>query len=215
MKKFLVAFSVTCLLAACKKDNKSPDIPSVTVCNQVWMLKNLDVSKYRNGDNIPQAATDQEWKDAGSNRAGAWCYYANDPLNGESYGKLYNWFAVHDPRGLAPSGWHIPADGEWTTLYDCVDGASVAGGKLKETGTLHWESPNAGATNSSGFTALSGGLRNFDGVFYYVGKFGVWWSASDSTADLAWSRGMYHISADAGRSARSKIVGFSIRCLRD
>jgi len=188
---------------------------TVTICNQVWKLNNVNVSKYRNGDDIPQASTNQEWIDAGTNQTGAWCYFENNTANGPVYGKLYNWYAVNDSRGLAPSGWHIPSDAEWTTLYDCVGGASVAGGKLKETGTIHWNIPNAGATNSSGFTGLPGGLRNFDGTFFYIGNFGVWWSGSEGSAALAWSRGMYHISADAGRSLRPKANGFSVRCIRD
>lgn len=189
--------------------------PSVTICNQVWMLKNLEVSKYRNGDDIPQATSNQEWISAGTNQTGAWCYYENNTANGPVYGKLYNWYALNDARGLAPSGWHIASDAEWTSLYNCLNGAAVAGGKLKETGTIHWNSPNTGATNSSGFTALPGGLRNFDGTFFYIGSFGVWWTASESSAAFAWSRGMYHISADAGRSGRPKSVGFSVRCTRD
>jgi uncharacterized protein (TIGR02145 family) len=188
---------------------------SVTICNKTWMLYNLDVAKYRNGDDIPQAMTNEEWINAGNNQTGAWCYYANNSANGPVYGRLYNWYAVNDARGLAPAGWHIATDAEWTALYDCVGGALIAGGKLKATGTTHWESPNAGATNMYGFTALPGGLRNLDGVFFYVGKFGVWWSATESNAAFAWSRGMYNISEDAGWSPRPKKLGFALRCVRD
>lgn len=187
----------------------------INICNQVWMLKNLDVSKYRNGDEIPQAVSTQEWLDAEINETGVWCYFLNNTANGPVYGKLYNWYAINDSRGLAPLGWHVPSDEEWTTLYDCLGGASVAGGKMKETGTTHWNSPNEGASNSSGFTSLPGGLRNFDGVFYYIGTIGVWWSATDNGFEFAWSRGNYNISADAGRSIRPKSLGFSVRCVKD
>lgn len=102
---------------------------TVTIGSQVWMTKNLDVSTFRNGDPIPQAKTEEEWKKAGGNRQPAWCYYDNDPANGAKYGKLYNWYAVIDPRGLAPAGYHIPSDAEWTKLKDYL--GSDAGTKMK------------------------------------------------------------------------------------
>ena len=107
-------------------------IPSITICNQVWMLKNLDVSTYRNGDPIPQVTDPTTWVGL---TTGAWCYYNNDPANGAIYGKLYNWYAVNDPRGLAPTGWHVPSDAEWTELSTCLDAISPTGnvgGKMKE-----------------------------------------------------------------------------------
>jgi uncharacterized protein (TIGR02145 family) len=114
-------------------------IPSVTICNQVWMLKNLVVTTYRDGTPIPEVTDPTEWDLL---TTGAWCYYNNDPANGTVYGKLYNWYAVTDPRGLPPNGWHIPTDEEWVTLETCLGGVSVAGGKMKEMGTAHWLSPN-------------------------------------------------------------------------
>ena len=144
---------------------------SVTICSQVWMLKNLDVSKYRNGDDIPQVTDATTWANL---TTGAWCYYENNTANGTVYGKLYNWFAVNDPRGLAPSGWHIPSQAEWVTLQNCL--GNDPGGKVKETGTAHWNPPNTGATNSSGFTALPAGSRsNSNGVFEGIGGGTTWW----------------------------------------
>src|ERR1035437_1728963 len=150
-------------------------IPSGT-CTQVWMLKNLDVSTYRNGDWIPEVTDPGAWS---ALTTGAWCWYNNDPTMGVIYGKLYNWYAVNDPRGLAPTGWHVPSDAEWWTLSTCLGGAAVAGGAMKETGTTHWTSPNTGATNSSGFTGLPEGLRTDGGPFYDVGSYGGWWSSTE------------------------------------
>jgi hypothetical protein len=115
--------------------------------------ENLDVDKFRNGDPIPEAKTDEEWYQATNNKEPVWCYYNNDPANGEKYGKLYNWFAVNDPRGLAPTGYHVPSDAEWTTLTNYLGGESVAGTKMKST---------------SGFSCLQGGFRSNDGTFYDI-----------------------------------------------
>jgi len=180
---------------------------SVTIGTQVWMLKNLDVDKYRNGDPIPQVTDPAQWA---SLTTGAWCYYNNDPANAAIYGKLYNWYAVNDPRGLAPAGWHVPTDEEWTVLTTYLGGQSVAGGKLKEAGTAHWSSPNV-ADNSSGFTALPGGCRYSSGTFSGIGSNGLWWS---STAG-AWARDLACYSAGVGRYNYYRYYGFSVRCVRD
>ncbi len=190
-------------------------IPSVTICNQVWMSKNLEVSKYRNGDDIPQVTDAATWV---SLTTGAWCYYNNDPATGAIYGKLYNWFAVNDPRGLAPAGWHVASDLEWTTLTECLGGSSVAGGKMKEIGTAHWMTPNADATNSSGFTALPAGLRGWDdgGLFNGLTNNTTWWSSTEASADRAWDRGLTTYNGLIFRfDPDDKNVGFSVRCIKD
>ena len=180
---------------------------TVTLCSQVWDVKNLDVSTYRNGDPIPQVTDPTAWA---SLTTGAWCYYANDPANGTTYGKLYNWYAVNDPRGLAPAGWHVPSDAEWSTLETCLGGA-LAAGAMKEAGNVHWTSPNTGATNSSGFTALPGGTRNSNGTFgFAVGNYGFWW-----TSTSPWNRDMAFNNADVTRNTYGSGFGFSVRCLRD
>jgi uncharacterized protein (TIGR02145 family) len=184
----------------------------VTICNQTWTKSNLDVSHYRNGDEIPQVKNPTDWANL---TTGAWCYYNNDPANGAIYGKLYNWYAVNDPRGLAPLGWHIPTDAEWTKLTDCLEGESVAGDKIKETGTTHWISPNTGATNSSGFTALPGGYRYDYGTFYSINFNSYWWSSSASIIPNAWHRTMNYNYSYVGRGVHDKAFGFSVRCLRD
>jgi len=188
-------------------------LPAIVIGTQQWMSKNLDVAFYRNGDPIPQVTDPTAW--AGLT-TGAWCYYNNDPLQGNKYGKLYNWYAVNDPRGLAPQGWHIPSDAEWSTLATTLGGASVAGGKMKEAGTVNWAAPNTGADNSSGWTGLPGGSRNYDdGTFSNAGLEGYWWSATEFNTSTARYRFLFYNLGSIDRNNASKRDGFSVRCLRD
>lgn len=185
---------------------------AVTICSQVWVIKNLDVDRYRNGDLIPKVTDPTAWAALTS---GAYCYYNNDSATyAATYGKLYNWYAVNDPRGLAPAGWHVPSDAEWTTLESCLGGAPVAGGAMKETGTTHWTTPNTGATNSSGFTGLPGGNR-YLGTFYDVGNFGVWWSSTEASTAFAWYRSLIYNNGNIGGGNSNKENGYSVRCVRD
>jgi len=185
---------------------------SLTIGTQQWMDRNLDVATYRNGDLIPYVTDPTTWA---ALTTGAWCYYNNDPINNGSYGKLYNWYAVNDPRGLAPVGWHVPTDIEFTTLITALGGESVAGGKMKVTGTTTWRSPNTGATNTSGWAGLPGGSCYSDGAFRTIGDTGFWWSSTTFGSDNAWYRNLDYISADASRNFSSKAFGFSVRCVRD
>jgi uncharacterized protein (TIGR02145 family) len=188
------------------------NFPSVTICSQEWADKNLDVATYRNGDPIPQVTDPAAW---GTLTTGAYCYYNNDSATyGPLYGKLYNWFAVNDPRGLAPEGWHIPSDAEWGQLEACLGGALVAGGALKATGVF-WNSPNTGATNSSGFTSLPGGYRSFDGLFNFIGNYGDWWSSTQFNATNARDRYMSYNNSNLSGSNLNKNYGLSVRCIRD
>ncbi|WP_163377809.1 fibrobacter succinogenes major paralogous domain-containing protein [Cyclobacterium sp. SYSU L10401] len=184
----------------------------VTIGTQVWMSENLNVEKFRNGDTIPHAKTDEEWKKAGDNGEPAWCYYDNDPSNGEKYGKLYNWYAVNDPRGLAPKGWHLPSDEEWTTLTDLLGGLDAAGTKMKSKSG--WEDEGNG-TNESGFSGLPGGLRYSLGTFDGIGGYGRWWSSTEDYADYACFRSLGYSNGYAFRHIFNKEEGFSVRCLRD
>jgi uncharacterized protein (TIGR02145 family) len=167
---------------------------------QVWQTKNLDVDRFRNGDPILEARTAEEWKAAGERKEPAWCYYDNETENGKKYGKLYNWYAVNDSRGLAPQGWHIPTDEEWTTLIDYLGGEEVAGGKIKLTGTSYWQSPNIGATNESGFSALPAGGRKYDGKSTY-----------------GWEGGLkFYFNSNLSKIYLSDhSFGASVRCLKD
>lgn len=188
----------------------------VTIGKQVWMTQNLNVDKFRNGDPIPEAKTDEEWRKAGENGEPAWCYYNNNPDNGDRYGKLYNWYAVNDPRGLAPEGWKIPSDEEWSRLADFLGGKSVAGTKMKSTDFwADYEGKSGNGTNESGFSGLPGGNRNYLGSFDSFGKFGYWWSSTEFSADVAWYRCLNSIDGNVLRLFSNKDYGFSVRCLRD
>jgi uncharacterized protein (TIGR02145 family) len=195
---------------------EKPIVNEVKICSQFWMTKNLDVDHYRNGDPIPEVKDDTQWANL---KTGAWCYNNNDPINGEIYGKLYNWYAVNDPRGLAPVGYHIPTDAEWTELENCLGGSVIAGGKLKSTGTIEggdglWLSPNTGATNSSGFSGLPGGNRDDNGD-YHGTLIGIWWSSTEGGETIALIGGLGYDIADIVRYYDSKVCGFSVRCVRD
>jgi uncharacterized protein (TIGR02145 family) len=193
----------------------------VTICNQTWTKTNLNVSKYRNGDIIPQVTDAAQWV---SITTGAWCYYANVNSNGVTYGKLYNWYAVNDPRGLAPAGYHIPTDAEWSIMINCLDpnangGAitpNVAGGAMKEMGTTHWSIPNTNANNSSSFTGLPGGARSNDGSFGSIGSYCGWWSSSESNiANYVFGRYLYYSSGDCVKGYTNKIDGLTVRFVKD
>lgn len=185
-------------------------LENVTIGTQVWLSKNLDVVTYRNGDTIPQVTDPNAWKNL---TTGAWCWYDNNPINGSTYGRLYNWYAVIDPRGLAPSGYHIPTDAEWTTLTNYLGGESVAGGKMKST-TI-WPNPNTGATNSSGFTGLPGGYRNIIETFNQIGLAGQWWSLTEYDKGLAWYRYLSYNNGSIVKEYAPKPDGYSVRCIKD
>ena len=211
------------LFSACSSsDSKSVPVPVVVIGSQTWMLKNLDVTTYSDGTVIQQVTDPAAWT---ALTTGAWCYYENATANGTVYGKLYNWYAVAgiwdeasktDPtkrKKLAPTGYHVPTDAEWTVLTTFLGGVSVAGGQMKAT-TL-WDSPNTEATNSSGFTGLPGGYRNLIGAFYNIGSSGYWWSSSQYDNTNARSHFLKYDFGNAVRDYVNKRNGYSVRCLRD
>jgi uncharacterized protein (TIGR02145 family) len=218
MKKSIFAVFLISILWGCSTTPPPTpqNIPTVTICNQVWMTKNLDVTTYRNGDVIPQVTDPTQWENL---TTGAWCYYNNDAANGPIYGKLYNWYAVNDHRGLAPNGYHIPSNDEWTTLIDCLGGELIAGGKMKEEGLTHWLSPNECATNISGFNGLPGGVRvvnngSFSG-FTGIGNGGEWWSTTKSITENSWLLYLNCNWCNLSRSTTALNYGLSVRCLKD
>jgi uncharacterized protein (TIGR02145 family) len=190
----------------------APAMQSVTICSQVWTTQNIDIATYRNGDPIPQITDLIQWSKL---TTGAWCYYSNVSAFGTTYGKLYNWYAVNDSRGLAPQGWHIPSDLEWTTLFNCLGGISVAGGKMKEIGTTHWLSPNFGATNTSGLTALPGGYRFGNGTFTSNFMSGLFWSSKQNPDLSTWCCRLDYGTNAASWGTSDPWSGFSIRCVKD
>lgn len=183
---------------------------TVQIGDLIWMAENLKVTRYRNGDLIPNVTGDRDWLNLSS---GAWVNYVNNSELDEVYGKLYNWYAIHDPRGLCPTGWFIPSHDDWETLTSFLGGQEYAGGKMKTRGTSHWKSPNTGATNESGFSGLPGGARRHDGVFTSLNENGHWWSSTEIGAASAWSRGLNYNAARILKANHSKKNGFSVRCV--
>ncbi len=219
----LLLFSLLILCCSVSSEAEGPAIhhtdnekySSVKIGIQEWMSENLNAGYFRNGDPIPEARTAEAWKEAGQNGRPAWCYYDNEPENGKIFGRLYNWYAVSDPRGLAPEGWRIPGDRDWQILVNALMGPEEAGGKLKEAGTAHWIEPNAGAVNSTGFTARPGGCRDIHGaVFRYIGDVAFFWSATESAAFTAWFWELYSSHSQVQRHFQNKQFGFSVRCVR-
>jgi uncharacterized protein (TIGR02145 family) len=193
---------------------------TVKIGKQEWMSKNLDVATFRKGEPIPEAKTDKEWVEAGENKQPAWCYYNNYPANEANYGKLYNWYAVADPRGLCPVGWHVPSDAEWTQLTDYLGGEDEAGVKMKAKEGWHIKADADGelsnGSNSSGFSGIPAGGRINDGTFASTGSNGIWWSSSEYDSKNAWNRNLYYFNGNVSfRSFGKKQDGFSVRCLRD
>ena len=197
---------------------------TVVIGDQCWLAENLKVTRYRNGDLIPNVTDSAEWTNL---TTGARCDYDSNADNVPVYGRLYNWYAVNDSRGIAPQGWHVPTDEEWKQLEmylgmiqseadDTGFRGTDEGGKMKESGSTHWFSSNTGATNESGFTALPGGYRyhgngDFDGLFVYTS----FWSSTEHSNYGAWSRTLIFGGAQVGRYDYSKLYGFSVRCVRD
>jgi len=180
---------------------------TIIIGTQIWLKQNLNVTHYRNGDAITN--------ESGILSTEAYCNYNGNTSNATIYGRLYNWYAVVDPRNLCPTGWHVPSDAEWTTLTDYLGGISIAGGKLKEVGTTHWDSPNTGATNETGFTALPGGDRDYGGSYAWLNYYGVWWSSTNSNTTEAWYRLMGSTLDNVVRDFYFKENGYSVRCLKD
>jgi uncharacterized protein (TIGR02145 family) len=186
---------------------------TITIGTQTWMAENLRTINYNDGTVIPNITDADEWA---ALTTGAYCNYNNTTGNDTiaTYGRLYNWYAINTGK-LAPKGWHVPTNAEWTTLTDYLGGTSVAGGKLKETGITHWGNPNIGATNESGFTALPGSFRYPNGAFDYIGIYGIWWSSTEGVTDYAYGQGVDNSISNLTRIYNYKELGYSVRCLKD
>lgn len=186
-----------------KEPSKTPssDYKTVLIGSQEWMAENLDVSTFRNGDVIPEVKTPEEWLQLYFTASAAWCYYNNDPKNGEKYGKLYNWYAVNDPRGLAPVGWHVPTDKEWQTLINSCGGMSKAFNELKKP---------------DGFATKAAGSRWFQNAsFDHLGNITFWWSASKNDKLNAWYHAMHFGDKQVSRDNGGMNAGNSVRCVKD
>ncbi|MBE0647110.1 MAG: T9SS type A sorting domain-containing protein [Bacteroidales bacterium] len=185
---------------------------TVTIGSQVWLKENLKTTHYNNGIPVPHAPGNISWS---SLTTGARCYYDNDSIAYDSvYGALYNWYAANNTNMICPSGWHVPTDAEWTAAETFLGGSFVAGGKMKEAGTAHWLPPNTGATNSSDFTGLPGGMLGLSYTFETLYENGLWWT-STAYGSSAWSRYFWYLFAGVDRNPTPKTVALSIRCIKD
>lgn len=208
--EFIDGFSVRVL-----KGETPVECPDVTIGTQTWTRCNLTTAFYRNGDPIPQVTDPVQWSNL---TTGAWCYYGNDPDTEAVYGKLYNWYALNDSRGIAPTGYHLPTDTEWTTLTDYLGGSIVAGGKMKRAGTLgtgKWQLPNTNGTNESMFTGIPSGFRDSFGNYNRISQTGSWWSSTEDSTYLAWTRSLLYDDGTAYRLVGSKDYGLSVRLIKD
>lgn len=184
--------------------------PTVEIGGQCWMERNLATGTYKDGSAIPTGLGDGAWS---STSDGAVAIYGDDPLNGSVYGRLYNWHAVNDPRGLCPVGWRVPTDGDWTVLTDHLGGEVLAGTEMKSAAI---DSPSWDGTNTSGFSGLPGGERNSaSGAYANLGYSGAWWSATEASSIGAHNRQLFDGLPFVVRGNIVKNAGFSIRCLQD
>lgn len=226
MKNFTLSYlfivfisSVFFLGCSSDDDEQTPEAieyESVLIGNQEWMLENLDVETYRNGDTIPRLQEGQIWEEL---TTGAWTLVTYDGFDGLGYGKLYNWYAVNDPRGLAPEGWRIPTNEDWTELSDFLGGESVAGGKLKSTGTIEagdglWHQPNEGATNESGFSGLPSPIKGGGGITP-PGYEAKWWSSDEYDSEIGSIVWTNYGAETLVHWGRLKSAGLSVRCIRE
>ena len=224
MKKILIlsaSIMISGLLSAQQvMENAISDIDgnvynSVIIGSQTWMKENLRTTRYSNGDPIEFVTDSLAWPNY---RTGALCNYRNDPKIAQTYGRMYNYHAVIDKRGLCPQGWHVPSDDEWQVLCDYLGGNMIAGGKMKEAGTAHWLAPNEGATNESGFTALPAGRQYHQG-FWFLGEYTNMWSTTEfitrEDTDVVWCRYLSLSLEQLNRFTYKKYYGLSVRCLKD
>jgi uncharacterized protein (TIGR02145 family) len=218
LKLTLFLFLLCLAFATCKKDKGMPTVTdvdgnvyhTVKIGTQTWMVENLKTTHYRNGDAIPNEKNAQNWANLAT---GAYVDYDNVLANGEVYGRLYNWFAATDARNIAPQGWHVPSQAEYVTLVDYLGGEAVAGGKIKQTGTKHWASPNIGS-NSSGFTAFPSGYYSINGNFYSLGSAFIVWTSTSQDLTYAWE---YQLISgnNFNDDVFDKNSGAAIRCIKD
>lgn len=201
-------FAALLLFARCTRDKPAADY--VNINGTIWSRTNLDVTTYANGDSIQYIADTLQWAAA---REGAWCWYENKTGDSISYGKLYNWYAVNDPRGLCPQGWHAATAEEWNNLVTAFGGDSVAAEALKKAG--EWQGPGTKAINNSGFSALPAGNRTIDGLFNGRTNSGVWWTANEADSLSAWARYMNRLHARVGKKAGEKTNGLACRCVKN
>lgn len=194
-----------------------PVSASTTICGMLWTTRNLDAATYRNGNPIPQVADPAAWAKL---TTGAWCWYNNDSTAYHPYGRLYNWYAVNDPRGLAPQGWHVLTDAEWEAMEACL--GDPVGYRMRAAGAGQWPGPATAADNSSGFHGLPSGMRSAEGTFSQAGHSAVYWTSVAGSASEAWCGRLLHVADLHGAPAMvtgigymNKADGYAVRCVKD
>lgn len=205
----LVSVLATIITSSCGL-NKSEN--EVKIGNQIWLAKNLDVDKFNNGNKISEAKSNKEWYTANKNRKPAWCNFDNDRKNGKKYGKLYNWYAVIDPRGITPKGWHIPSKSEWLVLIKNLGGSKIAGNKMKSISG--WDLSGNG-NNESGFLGLPGGFRFENGEFSNIGSLGNFWSITKHFQPYAEVLNLDYGTSETFFFPPDNGFGISLRCIKD
>jgi uncharacterized protein (TIGR02145 family) len=206
-------FASSLIISSCSgelKDHDGNNFKAVKIGDQIWMAENLNVSHFRNGDTIPEARSAEDWVRLGRESKPAWCYMENDPENGKKFGKLYNWYAGTDPRGLAPDGWHVATDDEWTRLINYLGGGVLAALKMRTTGLME-----NGKNDQASFSGIPAGCRNNYGNFYGMDSFAYWWSATEGDSSNAWMRIMNIVKCDINTQNFNKSYGTSVRCLKN
>ena len=226
--KLVAVFAIICMFFITSCSDNSPcacpndDLPNdtikkdtfeiVKIGTQIWMSNNLEVTTFRNGDSIPQAKSEADWVYAKEYQKPVWCYYAFDENNGRKYGKLYNWYAVSDSRGLAPKGYHVASSIEWDSLAIFLGGWDKAGVKLKSTSG--WNN-NDISNNSSGFNGLPGGYCHQNGIFSGIGVIGYWWTSTKAYSNTAYRRGLSSNNTDLNSTYANNQDSYSVRCVKD
>ena len=196
---------------------------TVLIGSQCWMKENLKTTHYKDGTPIQTELNNSAWLIA---TTGLYADYNNDTSNSVVYGRLYNWYAVADPAGLCPTGWHEPEDWEWNVLVKYIDHSAdtncvncsqsvIAGGRLKEIGLNHWASPNTGATNTSSFSGLPGGYRFTNGAYVDLTNYGYWWCVTSVTPNASYGRYLGFVSSSVDTYLDNKVLGLSARCIKD
>jgi len=193
------------------KDVEGNIYKTVKIGNKIWMAENLKSAKYTDGTQIPLVTEKSKWIVLSTP---AYCWYNNDTTYKNIFGALYNGYAVNTDK-LCPDGWHVSTDEEWTAMVEILGGKDVAAAKLKESGITHWSGPDSGATNQSGFSALPGGTRYVNGIFFTSKEIGYWWTYTGSNELNGWYRSMYYSNSIVDRNYHDSTNGFSVRCVKD
>ena len=213
MRFSILSFSAILLLVLTSVSlfqNKTSHLDEASIGNQIWMSKNLNTATFKNGDSIPEAKSKEDWVKAASLKQPAWCYYDNNEKNSSTHGKLYNWYAINDARGIAPVGWRIPTDQDWNELIDYLGGVQLALIKLKTS--KEWKRDGNG-NNSSGFSAFPSGYRSEDGSFKTIGWYTAFWCAEENNPQDAWVRSLFY-TGSVEKHGLPKASGFSVRCVK-